>query len=158
MSVRPVHTLPRFGRFPEFSLPDTSGRLWSNSDLRGRIWIASSFPRGCSPCAVLILKMTDLQTSLEKAREVLLVSFVSDPPPGPPKPLPDLARELGARPGRWVFLSGGANLVSPGTALLVDDEGQTRAEFDSTGPDFSSEVLDAVGDLLRSAGGRRQPR
>jgi cytochrome oxidase Cu insertion factor (SCO1/SenC/PrrC family) len=149
MSVRSARTLPRVGTFPEFALPDASGRVWRKVDFRGSIWIASTFPRACSFCALLGLKSTDLQTSLEKARGVVLVSFVSDPALREPPRLSELAREFGARPGRWLFLSGDAASIPPGTVLLVDRSGETRAEFDVTGPDFSSEVLDAVGDLLR---------
>jgi len=152
--VRPVRTLPRFGTFPDFALPDATGRVWRKADLRGSIWIASSFPRKCSFCALLGLKTTDLQTSLEKARGIVLVSFVSDPALREPRRLSELARELGARPGRWVFLSGDAGAISPGTVLLIDGDGETRAEFDVTGPDFSSEVLDAVGDLIRNGRAR----
>ena len=151
MSVRTVRTLPRFGRFPEVVLPDASGKVWRSADLRGSIWLASSFPRKCSFCTVLGLKMADLQTSLEKARGVVLVSFVSDPALREPGRISELAREFGARPGRWIFLSGDAGAVPPGTVLLIDADGETRAEFDVTGPAFSSEVLDAVGDLMREA-------
>src|SRR5689334_14988300 len=100
MSVRPVRTLPRFGHFPEFALPDPSGKIWRSSDLRGSIWAASSFPRKCSSCALTALKMADLQTSLEKARGVVLVSFVSDPALQAPGRISELAREFGAKPGR----------------------------------------------------------
>ena len=97
----------------------------------------------------MALKMADLQTSLEKARGVVLVSFVSDPALREPGRMSELAKEFGAKPGRWVFLSGDAASVPAGNVLLVDSAGETRAEFDVTGPDFSSEVLDSVGDLLR---------
>ena len=147
--MRPVSHLPRFGRFPEFALSDASGKVWRSADLRGSIWLASSFPGKCSFCAVLALKMADLQISLEKARGVVLVVFVSDPALREPGRMSELATEFGAKPGRWVFLSGDPASVPPGTVLLVDPAGETRAEFDVTGPDFSSEVLDAVGDLIR---------
>lgn len=149
ISVRPVRTLPRFGRFPSFALQDASGKVWRGADLRGSIWLASSFPQKCSFCAVLALKMADLQTSLEKARGVVLVSFVSDPALREPGRMSELAKEFGAKPGRWVFLSADPASVPPGTVLLVDRAGETRAEFDVTGPDFFSEVLDSVGDVMR---------
>jgi len=155
ISVRPVRTLPRYGRFPEFALPDVSGKLWRGADLRGSIWLASSFPGKCSFCAVMALKMADLQASLEKARGVVLVSFVSDPALREAGRMPELAKEFGAKPGRWVFLAGDPASVPPGTVLLVDPAGETRAEFDVTGPDFSSEALDSVGDLIREGRGRR---
>ena len=155
ISARPARTLPRFGRFPAFALPDASGKVWRSADLRGSIWIASSFPPKCPACAVLALKMADLQASLRKARGVVLVSFVSDPALREPGRLSELAKEFGAKPGRWVFLSGDPASVSPGTVLLIDPDGETRAEFDVTGPDFSSELLDALGDLIREGRVRR---
>ncbi|MGH9442321.1 MAG: hypothetical protein ACRD16_08590 [Thermoanaerobaculia bacterium] len=149
MSVRPVRVLPSTGTFSAFSLPDASGRMWRNADLRGSIWIASSLPSSCSSCAVTELKMADLQTSLEKAREVRLVSFVSDPALRDAPRLSELAREFGARPGKWIFLSGSGGSVPEGRALLIDTEGRIRGGFEVSSPEFSSDVLDAVGDLMR---------
>lgn len=93
--------------------------------------------------------MTDLQTSLEKARDVRLVSFVSDPALSGPVRLSELAREFAARPGRWIFLSGSAGAIPEGRVCLIDANGEIRGSFDAATPEFSSAVLDAVGDLLR---------
>ncbi len=139
------------GAFPAFALPDASGRVWRNADLRGSIWIAGSFAASCADCATLALKMTDLQSSLERARGVVLVSFVSDPALRSPLRLAELAREFGARPGRWVLLSGPA-AIPIGRVVLVDREGSIRGKFDAATPGFASDVLDAVGDVLREEG------
>ncbi len=154
ISVRPDRTLPRIGGFPEFVLPDASGKIWRKADLRGSIWLASAVPPSCPSCAVVALKMADLQTSLEKARDVRLVSFVSDPVLGGRDRLSELAREFGARPGRWIFLAGSARGALPGgRVVLVDGNGEIRGEFEPSSPEFSSDVLDSVGDLMRE--GRR---
>lgn len=97
--------------------------------------------------------MADLQTSLEKARQVVLVSFVSDPDLTRPDALSEIAREYGARPGRWLFLRG-APTPPTDRLLVVDGAGQIRAAFDERDPDLSSEVLDAVGALIRESARR----
>lgn len=154
LSVRPERTLPRLGAFPDFELPDASGKIWRKADLRGSIWIVSSFPPGCVDCATLGFRLADLQTSLEKARGVILVTFVSDPRLQNPGSLADLARQFGAQPDRWVFLSGSVAIPSA-RVVVIDRDSEIRGVDDPARLDFSSEVLDGVGDLLRETGSRR---
>ena len=92
--------------------------------------------------------MSDLQTAFERAKNVRLATFVRDPKLSSPERLRELSREYGARPDRWIFLAGAAPIPNAAT-LIVDASGQIRARLDETSPSFQSEVLDAVGDLLR---------
>jgi hypothetical protein len=92
--------------------------------------------------------MTDLQTSLERARSVVLLTFVEDPALSPPEKLRELGRAFGAREGRWTFLAGPPPFSDQRFAL-VDASGRVRALFSESDPALASEILDAAGDLLR---------
>jgi protein SCO1/2 len=150
LSVRPRAALPRLGAVPAFSLRDAEGRRVGNEDLAGRIWIAAFVPSGCRVCAVRLLRLADLQAATRRARSVRLVTFVTDPDLLRPGALAELAREYGAQPGRWLLLAG-SPLPETDRFVVVDGEGRVRAEFREEDPALQSELLDAVGDLLREA-------
>jgi cytochrome oxidase Cu insertion factor (SCO1/SenC/PrrC family) len=148
LAIRPPEKLPDLGAFPRFSARDAAGRPWTNANLTGKIWVADALPPQCASCAVRNLRMTDLQTSLSRARGVALVTFVEDPSLASPEKLIDLAREFGAADGRWIFLAGSVP-IDDKEFLLVDDSGRVRARVPESRPAISSEVLDGVGDLIR---------
>jgi hypothetical protein len=148
LATRSPEALPDLGPAPAFSARDAAGRAWTGRDLAGRIWIADALPAGCASCAVRGLRMTDLQTSLERARSVVLVTFVEDPALSSPEKLRELARAFGAREGKWTFLAGRAPFSDPRFAL-VDASGRVRGLFSESDPALASEILDAAGDLLR---------
>jgi hypothetical protein len=136
------------GPVAAFSARDAAGRAWTGVDLAGRIWIADVLPAGCASCAARGLRMTDLQTSLERARSVVLVTFVEDPALSSPEKLRELARAFGAREGKWTFLAGRAPF-SDSRFALIDTSGRIRALLAESDPALASELLDGVGDLLR---------
>ena len=148
LATRPPESLPDLGAIPEFSARDASGRTWTGRDLSGGAWVADALPAACGSCTVRSLRMTDLQTSLERARGVLLVTFVADPVLSPPAKLRELARAFGARAGRWVFLAGHAPFPDDRFAL-VDATGRLRGLYADSDPAVASALLDGVGDLLR---------
>jgi cytochrome oxidase Cu insertion factor (SCO1/SenC/PrrC family) len=148
LATRSPESLPDLGPVPAFSARDAAGRAWTGRDLAGKIWIADALPAGCASCAVRGLRMTDLQTSLERARTVALVTFVEDPELSSREKLSELARAFGAREGKWTFLAGRAPFPDPRFAL-IDASGRVRALFSETDPALASELLDGAGDLLR---------
>ncbi len=152
LAVRPASAPPVLGDYPEFAFPDTAGKVLRKADLRGRIWIADSVPERCPACAVRGLRMADLQASLAKAGNVVLVSFVADSALARPGALAEYAREYGARPGRWLFLAG-APAVSGDRFYVVDGLGRIRGAFPEGDPLLAQEILDAVGALLRERAG-----
>jgi len=48
---RPHPSLPVYGAVPVFSLTNQSGRLVSLADLRGQVWVATSFLQGAPASA-----------------------------------------------------------------------------------------------------------
>ncbi len=95
--------------------------------------------------------MADLQTSLERARGVLLVTFVGDPALGRPGALEEYAREYGARPGRWLLLTG-APAIAGDRYFVIDASGRIRGAFPAGDPVLSAEILGTVGALMRESG------
>ena len=148
LSIRPSERLPDLGPFPSFSARDNAGRFRTASDLAGKIWVGDVLPPNCPSCTVRHLRMMDLQTSLSRARDVVLVTFVQDPSLMSSEKLVELAREFGAVNGRWIFLAGPVSL-RPEEFVLVDGSGRVRARIAESSPAISSELLDAVGDLIR---------
>jgi cytochrome oxidase Cu insertion factor (SCO1/SenC/PrrC family) len=148
LATRSLETLPDMGPVPSFSARDADRRGWSARDFAGKVWIADALPAGCASCAVRSLRMTDLQASLDRARSVVLVTFVEDPALSSPEKLRELASAFGAREGRWIFIAGRAPFTESRFAL-IDPKGRLRALFSESDPAVASEILDAVGDLLR---------
>ena len=148
LAVRAPQQLPDLGAVAGFSARDAEGRAWTGGDLSGSVWIANALSPACGSCAVRGLRMTDLQTSLERARGVVLVTFVADPALSPPEKLRELARAFGARPGRWIFLAGRPPFLEDRFAL-VDAAGRLRGLYAESDPAVASALLDGVGDLLR---------
>ncbi|HKB69519.1 MAG TPA: hypothetical protein VKH46_01660 [Thermoanaerobaculia bacterium] len=148
LATRAPERLPDLGPAPAFSARDARGRPWTNADLAGKIWIADALTPECGGCLVRNLRMTDLQTSLSRAGDVALVTFVADPALSAASKLGELERTFGALPGRWTFVSGASPF--PGTAfVVVDARGRVRARVADSEPALSSRLLDGVGDLLR---------
>lgn len=148
LAVRPPEALPVLGAVPAFVARDAAGRAWTPSDFSGTIWIADAMPAGCGSCAARSLRMTDLQTSVSRAKGVRLVTFVSDPALSSPDRLRELARAFGAAEGRWIFLAGLSPFPDDRFALM-DATGRLRGLYAEADPAVASALLDGVGDLLR---------
>ncbi|HWC64579.1 MAG TPA: hypothetical protein VG777_00750 [Thermoanaerobaculia bacterium] len=154
LSTRLPERLPDLGPAPAFSARDARGRVWTNADLAGRIWVADALTPECGGCLVRNLRMTDLQTSFSRARGVVLLTFAADPALSAPEKLRELERAFGARAGRWTFVAG-ASPFPEGVFAVVDGRGRVRARVPESDPALSSRLLDAAGDLLRDGGDRR---
>src|SRR5713101_367446 len=95
------------GPVGDFSLTERSGQTVSRADLRGKVWVASFlFTRCCTGCPQITATLAQLQKELQGQPDVILVSFSVDPEHDTPKVLKDYAKEWGADPKRWLFLTG----------------------------------------------------
>ena len=148
LAVRPPEVLPVLGVAPSFSARDAAGRTWTRADFSGTIWVADAVPPACAACAVRSLRMTDLQTSVARAKGVRLVTFVSDPALSSPDGLRELARAFGAAPERWTLLAGRSPFPDDRFAL-VDAAGRLRGLYADSDAAVASALLDGIGDLLR---------
>jgi protein SCO1/2/putative membrane protein len=160
-----------------FRLVERSGRVVTDADLAGRVWIASFiFTRCPLSCPRITSVMKGLQGRLEGSH-VLLVSLSVDPEHDTPEVLTDYARRFGAAPDRWLFLTGSrapiyeliqgkfklsvtanpvpdpegkGESISHSDRLALVDRGRVVGLFDSKDPD----ALDA---LLAQAKRRATP-
>lgn len=104
---------PIVGSLPAFELVDQDGKPFGSAQLEGRVWVGLFFFASCrSVCPPLLEAATELQTKWGRARlDVTLVAVTVDPTNDTPARLREVAREYGAVPGRWVFLTGTEDAV-----------------------------------------------
>ncbi len=100
-------TLPILGHVPEFALIDQQGRGFSESSLRGKVWMADFiFTRCAGPCPLMTQHLNQIGKELGDNPEIRRVSFSVDPDYDTPKVLSDYAAQFEANPDRWFFLTG----------------------------------------------------
>ncbi len=168
LAHHPPPRLPVLGTMQRFELVDERGLPFGSAELAGRIWVASFvFTRCGTACPAITAKMKQVQ---DRARQLgsafHLVSFSVDPEHDTPPILAAYARQHGASPRLWSFLTGppgavrsavseglkvsmgrerddGATAdISHGTHLvLVDGRGQVRAYYDPDEPGVVDRVL-----------------
>ncbi|HVS36933.1 MAG TPA: SCO family protein [Gemmataceae bacterium] len=92
---------------PDFTLTERSGRTVHLSDLTGKVWVASFIFTTCTgPCPAVTGTMAQLQSEFAKEPDFQLVTFTVDPKDDTPAVLTDYAKKYGAKPDRWLFLTG----------------------------------------------------
>jgi protein SCO1/2 len=102
-----AQTIGDFGSVGDFALTERSGRTVTNSDLRGKVWIASFlFTRCTSGCPQVSATIKQLQSDLARYPDVLFVTFTVDPEHDDPAELSRYADHFEADPQRWLFLTG----------------------------------------------------
>jgi cytochrome oxidase Cu insertion factor (SCO1/SenC/PrrC family) len=94
---------------PAFAFTERSGQPVSNTDLLGKVWVASFIFTRCSgPCPSVSGTVARLQDELKLADnpDLRLVSFTFDPDNDTPGELRQYADRFRAHPDRWLFLTG----------------------------------------------------
>ncbi|MBI4525930.1 MAG: SCO family protein [Deltaproteobacteria bacterium] len=103
----PLEGLKDFGKVPDFLLIERSGRQIGLADLKGKIWIADFIYTNCpDTCPVQSAQMKELQNEFMSEKDLRLVSITVDPRRDTPKVLTEYADRFGAKPDRWLFLTG----------------------------------------------------
>jgi protein SCO1/2 len=128
--------LPRLGAVAGFELTSHEGRPVRLDDLRGQVFAATFvFTRCQTICPVIVGKLRKLQAeTAELGPAFRLVSFSVDPEHDTPQVLAAYAREQGADPRRWVFLTGAYDALR---RTVVDGFKQVMER----GPDRSAESI-----------------
>jgi protein SCO1/2 len=172
--LRASAELADFGKVPDVTLTERSGRKISLGELRGKIWIADFiFTRCGGSCLLMSQKMSDLQKSLVKTKDVQLVSFTVDPEHDTPEVLDDYSKRYNADNDRWLFfrtsasqmkdlavntfhlaLQEGRSEEEPITHstrfVLVDADGHIRGYYNSEDAESQPKLLTDLGMLMRS--------
>jgi protein SCO1/2 len=170
--------LPVMGTVSDFTLTNQFGRVVTLSELRGQVWVADIiFTRCPGTCAIMTRGMSQLQSTLPSNEPVKFLSLTADPEYDTPKVLSDYAKEFGAMPERWQFLTGKQldlyRLATKGLLLAVDEvkadertspndlflhsthfvvvdkQGRVRAGFDGTEPSAQRQIVETIQTLLR---------
>jgi protein SCO1/2 len=90
---------------PAFAYRDQNGRLLTDKDLRGHVWISDFFFTTCTTaCPIMTANMAQLQKTI-KNRNIEFVSFSVDPDHDTPAVLKEYAKMWKADDRRWHFLS-----------------------------------------------------
>lgn len=169
--------LPVIGPVGEFTLTNQHGKVVSDSDLRGHVWIANIiFTRCAGPCPLMTKAMKNFQEAVDAC--VRLVTLTTDPDNDTPEVLKRYGEKAGADFARWSFLTGAkgqiARLAVDGLKLVaqekpisertseadlfihstlfvvVDRAGNLRAAFELEDPDLKAKLLQAVNSILKS--------
>ena len=140
---------------PPFTLTDQTGRPFASAAERGRVLLVNFVYTSCrDTCPLLTAKLALVERRLAGVEGVRFVSITVDPMRDTPEVLARYSGPFGARPERWVFLTGTAAEVAatlegfgvavrpgPGGSIdhtvvtvLVDRQGRRR--FSYFGVDF----------------------
>lgn len=159
--------LPVLGQLRDFTLTNQFGAAVSLQTFHGQVWVADIiFTRCAGPCPIMTRHLSELQAALPANSAVKLVSLTTDPDFDSPKVLKSYGEQFGARPERWMFLTGAkdqiARLAIHGLKLtavekqpqeretevdlfihstifvVVDKQGRLRGAFETTGPDVDA--------------------
>ena len=92
---------------PDFSFVDRSGRLFSSSELKGKVWVVDFIFAHCAgSCPMLSQKMMSLQADWNANPDFKLVTFTVDPERDTVAALKQYADDYHANPNQWFFLTG----------------------------------------------------
>ena len=169
----PANQLPHVHVVPPFTLTERSGKIITNKDLSGKIWVADFIYTTCpGPCPLVTASMAKIQDKVAHDPRVQLVTFTVDPQNDTPGVLAAYADKFGADPYRWWFLTGpekplydliqngffqavqdnrgqppqeGQFTVTHSTSLvLVDPNGDMRGSYDGVNDDGRADLLHAI--------------
>lgn len=165
-------------RLPAFTLTNQLGAQVTPADLSNKVAVVDVvFTRCAGPCPEMTRRMSELQRVIPADLPVKLITVTTDPEYDTPEVLKRYAARYNADADRWWFLTGGkadiARLAREGLKLvaeetkpedrvndadlfihstvfvLLDKKGRLRGSIESTEPNFSNKVLQAVRKLAR---------
>lgn len=159
-------SLPRLGPAPNFALTtQQNDRLWL-THLRGRVVVLTFFCTTCDVCPALLPSLLELSRSLDEPtrRRIFFVAITVDPRRDTGAVLRRFARDRGADPRAWAFLTtdrpaeidvvarwyGGEIERADGRVrhacrvTLIDGAGQIRARVDAPAPGRLREAIEAL--------------
>lgn len=154
-----LEKLDVYGRVPEFSLTERSGRQLTLADLRGKVWVANFIYTQCTEtCPIQTAQLARVQAEFTGEESLRLVSITVDPERDTPAALSRYAERYGAHPDRWLFLTGDKRaiyrLAKEGFSLGVvdpDDQAPTSRHLPLFGPTPALATHGSKGLVIHSA-------
>jgi protein SCO1/2 len=161
--ARHAPALEVLGDIPQFELTAQSGQPFHSQTLAGKIWVADFIYTTCpGPCPRMTSQMREVQDAVLKIPDVRLVSFSVDPANDTPPVLAAYAKEHGAAPSIWYFLTGSvatlqtldrdafklgdinAAMQHSTRFVLVDRQGRIRGYYDTSEAGAISKVISDI--------------
>ena len=178
LQQQPSVPLRPLSQVAPFTLTNQHEQTVTLTNLLGHVWVADIiFTRCAGPCPQMTRTMREIKEAIPSKIPVKFVSLTTDPEFDTPLVLSRYAKEAGADPARWLFLTGAkdeilrlavnslkltavekapaeresaADLFIHSTIfVVVDKKGVVQAAFDRDDPNFKSSVLEAVRVLAR---------
>ena len=165
----PAAKLPRYDRVPRFAMTDSQGRLFTNRQMTGAVWVVDFIYTTCpAECPRMSAQMRKVEKQFEGERDVQFLSISVDPDRDTPAVLDAFARRWGGPNAQWTFLTGNPetvhllanttfhvgdviNKIEHSTRFaVVDRSGFIRGYYSSFDPDGLRELAAAVEALRRS--------
>ena len=146
--AKEVGRLAKIGPAPEFTLTNTDGGRLSLGDLRGKVVAVTFIYATCTDtCPLLTAKMAGMQTRLGRdfGSKVRFVSITVDPERDTSQILTQYARNHGADPAGWAFLTGTpAEVRDVGRRYGIYARKTEQGDVDHT---FLTSIVDQQGTL-----------
>ena len=140
--------LAKIGPAPDFALTTTEGGRLALSNLRGKVVAVTFIYATCTDtCPLLTDKMAGMQKRLgpDFGAKVRFVSITVDPERDTPPILAQYARNHGANPAGWAFLTGTpAEVAEVGRRYGIYAKKTERGDVDHT---FLTSIVDQRGTL-----------
>ena len=127
--------LPPRDPAPTFSFQDRSGRIFSSSELKGKVWAVDFIFAHCAgSCPLLSTQMSLLQKQWRGNGDFKLVTFTVDPERDTVEVLKSYAQEYNAEDNQWFFLTGKKadiyNVIGNGFKLTAYPNPDTAPGFE----------------------------
>ncbi|RDV13143.1 SCO family protein [Pontibacter diazotrophicus] len=142
-----------FHEIPDFTLLSNEGKVITEAELQGDIYVTHFFSTDCPPaCKNISSQLVRIQETFEDKPEVKIVSITVEPEKDSVEALQNYAANYGAEAGKWYFLTGDKQeifrlakegfflpeaesqqgLTHSEQLMLVDKEGRIRGVYEGT--------------------------
>jgi protein SCO1/2 len=167
---RPASKLPAYDKVPSFTMTDSEGRPFRQSEMAGKIWIVDFIYTFCpAECPLMSSRMRKLEGQIKDMNDVSLLSISVDPERDTPPVLNKFAHRWGAPNGQWKFITGDAatvhllayqtfhvgdviNKMEHSTKFaVVDRQGVIRGYYSSFDRDSMADLLKDIESLRRAS-------